>query len=210
MNERQPVCELRRESSKAAVTPPTWTVHVGALGRRGQDVVAEVVDEIDGGLVLRRGRREHLDDGGVAGVVRDGGGDRCATPGVVRERVATVCSVGRSCAPSAARRRRAAGRSQPGPKPSARGRRPGGSCQLVGGLPASDEPRRSDKHGQREQPQDRRGRATRNGHGWRWTEVAPAVARTARARGLRLACRCRGARTGRCSGRRSRAGRAAA
>ena len=64
---RLAVCSL--SSMNAAVVPPTEASTPVPATAAGDDVVAQRVHEVLGGLVLRTGRGHDRDHGGVAGVV---------------------------------------------------------------------------------------------------------------------------------------------
>ena len=59
-------CRRSLTSSNAAVMPPTWAATPVPAVAAGSVVVAQAVDEVDGRLVLRRGRRERPASRGVA------------------------------------------------------------------------------------------------------------------------------------------------
>ena len=81
------------KSCDAAVKPADVHGHVGALGRRGDHVGAQVVDQLRRRLVLRRRGREHLDHRGVARRVRDRGAHERHS-GHLRQRVVEASDVG--------------------------------------------------------------------------------------------------------------------
>ena len=106
-------------------------VDAGASRARRDHVVAQAVDQVLGLLVLRRGRRDHGDDRGVAGRVERGAGDE-GDAGLAAQRARERVDRRLARPRRAARRRSRAGRWCPGRSPRCSGRRPGGSSCPAG------------------------------------------------------------------------------